>query len=167
MNPYSLAIAVLSLTVGRPGPPLSQDIVMLGPPGPIEAQLQYLVSTWPQQHAVAVIEAAEAPRCSTSADDSVGTSSTMYCWLRARTVEYWLVNWFNSSPPGPAATFTLHYWYRTSPSEFVIRSGTKLIALLAPTHASHVFSATVLRSASDANVRATQNALHALHRRGA
>ena len=114
-------------------------VVSIGPTGSILEQLQYLAVHWPEQHAVGVVEAAEAPECSPRADDG-----PRYCWLEVRPVELILVRWLRRDPPGPGANFRLHYWYRPGAGEFEIDQGNRLMAFLIPARQRGVFVATVL-----------------------
>jgi hypothetical protein len=119
-------------------------MVSIGPTGSILEQLQYLAEHWPEQHAVAVVEAAEGPECSARRDDG-----PRYCLLEVRPVELILVRWLRRDPPGPGASFRLHYWYRPSVGELEIARGDRLMAFLIPARQRGVFVATVVMRGTD------------------
>lgn len=166
---YAVPIFLVASNVICAREPASEDLVMLGPSGPVAAQVGYLVHTWPEQHAVAIIEVTEVPHCWTSKNDNGLSSSVTYCFVQARPVEFLLVRWLNPSPPGPGNAFTLHYW-TTQPISGAppsIRVGSKVIALLAPVHAARVYSATVIKPATEQTIQATREALRGRLREGA
>jgi hypothetical protein len=84
------------LLVGATGV-LPPRLVTVGPAGTLEEQITYLRSTWPDQFAIAVVEAIRAPSCQAKED---GTTT---CGARVRPRELILVRWLSSSPPAPGA----------------------------------------------------------------
>ena len=134
-------------------------LVMLGPTGDLKAQLRYVTSAWPNQHAIAVV-AAEAPaRCDTGSADKV------YCTQDVRLAEAILIRWLEADPRAPGGSFAIHYWYGPAAGAVEIGPGEDLLVFLAPTHAQGVYGCTVLMRATDAVVRDVREALRRLEGR--
>ncbi len=136
-----------------------EALVMLGPAGGLEAQIRYLMTTWPDQHAIAVVTAEAPARCYTGSADKV------YCTQRVRLNESVLILWLEASPQAPGARFAVHYWYGPAQGAVAIVPGEELLVFLAPTHAQGTYACTVLTRATDAVVRDVRDALRTLEGR--
>ncbi len=132
---------------------------MLGPASGLEAQIRYLTTTWPNQHAIAVVTAEAPARCDT------GSAERVYCTQGVRLAEAILIRWLESDPPAPGGSFAIHYWYDSAAGAAEIAPGKDLLVFLAPTHAPGTYSCTVLMRATDAVVRDVREALRALEAR--
>ncbi len=136
-----------------------EALVMLGPTGGLEAQIRYLMTTWPDQHAIAVVPAEAPARCDTGSADKV------YCTQRVHLNRSVLILWLEASPQAPGARFAVHYWYGPAQGAVAIGPGEDLLVFLAPTHAPGTYSCTVLMRATDAVVRDVREALRTLEAR--
>ncbi len=136
-----------------------EALVMLGPAGGLEAQIRYLTTTWPNQHAIAVVTAKAPARCDT------GSAGTVYCTQEVRLAEAILIRWLESDPRAPGGSFAIHYWYDPAAGAVEIGPGEDLLVFLAPTHAQGAYACTVLMRATDAVVRDVREALRTLEAR--
>ncbi len=136
-----------------------EALVMLGPAGGLEAQIGYLTTTWPNQHAIAVVTAEAPARCHTS------SGVTVNCTQDVRLNESVLIRWLEASPQAPGARFAIHYWYGPAAGAVEIAPGEDLLVFLAPTHGPGIYGCTVLMRATDAVVRDVREALRTLERR--
>ncbi len=136
-----------------------EALVMLGPAGGLEAQIRYLTTTWPDQHAIAVVTAEAPARCDT------GSAERVYCTQGVRLAEAILIRWLESDPRAPGGSFAIHYWYDPAAGAVEIGSGEDLLVFLAPTHAPGTYGCTVLMRATDAVVRDVREALRTLEGR--
>ncbi len=134
-------------------------LVMLGPTGDLKAQLRYVTSTWPNQHAIAVVTAEAPARCHT------GSGITVYCTQEVRLNESVLIRWLDASPQAPGARFAIHYWYGPAAGAVAIGPGEDLLVFLGPTHGPGIYGCTVLMRATDAVVRDLREALRTLEGR--
>ena len=158
-------MAVLAVTAALFSPgttqaldPTREALVMLGPAGGLEAQVRYLTTTWPNQHAIAVVTAEAPAGCHTR-------SGTVYCTQEVRLAEAILIRWLESDPPAPGGSFAIHYWYDSAAGAVEIAPGEDLLVFLAPTHAPGTYSCTVLMRATDAVVHDVREALRTLEAR--
>ncbi len=133
-----------------------EALVMLGPAGGLEAQIRYLMTTWPDQHAIAVVTAEAPARCDT------GSAERVYCTQEVRLAEAILIRWLESDPQAPGARFAVHYWYGPAQGAVAIGPGEDLLVFLSPTHAQGVYGCTVLRKRSEAVLRDLREALRKL-----
>lgn len=130
------------------------QIVTLGPDRDLRDQVEYLLSTWPNQHAIAVFKAVGNPRCNRFPDDT--THHITYCWLTVQPLEFLRSRGAPSERVALRQSFTVHYWYPRedrppqpiAPPPFEIRDGDQLVALLAPSHFRDQYGATVLAPVS-------------------
>ena len=136
-----------------------EALVMLGPAGGLEAQVRYLTTTWPNQHAIAVVTAEAPARCDTGSADKV------YCAQIVRLNETVLIRWLEADPQAPGDGFAIHYWFDAGRSAIEIAPGEELLVFLAPTHAQGTFACTVLTRATDAVLRDVREALRTLEGR--
>ena len=136
-----------------------EALVMLGPVGGLEAQIRYLTTTWPDQHAIAVVTAEAPARCDT------GSAERVYCTQEVRLAEAILIRWLESDPRAPGGSFAIHYWYDPAAGAVEIGPGEDLLVFLAPTHAQGVYGCTVLRKPSEPALRDLREALRKLERR--
>lgn len=133
-------LAVL-LSAGEPG---SENLVTLGPKGPLDAQLRYLMSTWPDQFAVTVVATTKSPTCNTPEKGPAVSGNTTYCWLEVRPVDLIMVKWLNNSPRAPGDAFTIHYWFPKDDKVIDIKEGKNLIVFLVPTHGQGIYGVTTI-----------------------
>ncbi len=136
-----------------------EALVMLEPAGGLEAQIRYLTTTWPDQHAIAVVTAEAPARCDT------GSAERVYCTQEFRLNESVLIRWLESDPRAPGGSFAIHYWYDPAAGAVEIGPGEDLLVFLAPTHAQGVYGCTVLRKPSEAALRDLREALRKLEGR--
>jgi hypothetical protein len=146
-------LTVLRFTYGQERAP--DQIVTVGPSGPLTRQVEYLKNTWPDQFAIAVVEALRAPKC-----DTPDKTTTRYCWLDVRPTDLIFIRWLNKSPPAPADRFTIHFWYQGTASQIVIGQGDQLVVFLAPTHGRGTFAATVLMRSDDEITSSVRSAVN-------
>ena len=134
---------------------MSEGLVTFGPADTIKSHIAKLQETWPQQHAVAIVESVEEPRCGDPAGDS---GETTYCWVDVKLTGLLHARWLNDSPRAPGNEFTIHYWY---PDEkpFNVKQSSELLVFLAPTHGQGIYSSTALLFATPDAVAATRSAL--------
>ena len=129
-------------------------LVMLGPTSDLRKQIEYLASTWPRQHAIAVVRAGARPKCK-----SQPSNGTVYCWLTVRPDALILVKWLTADPRPPGDRFTIHYWYRRGQSRMEVKRGDRLLVFLAPTHGQGIYGCTVVMRAAPDKVRAVRRLL--------
>ncbi len=139
--------------------PTREALVMLGPAGGLEAQIRYLTTTWPNQHAIAVVTAEAPVRCHT------GSADKAYCTQEVRLAEAILIRWLDASPQAPGARFVVHYWYGPAQGAVAIGPGEDLLVFLVPTHAQGTYACTVLMRDTDAAVHDVREALRTLEAR--
>ncbi len=132
---------------------------MLGPESGLGAQIRYLTSTWPAQHAIVAVTTEAAARCDSGSADKV------YCTQDVRLAEAILIRWLESDPRAPGESFAIHYWYDPATGAVEIGPGEDLLVFLAPTHAQGTYTCTVLMRATDAVVRDVREALRTLEAR--
>lgn len=135
------------------------QIVSVGPSGPLTRQVEYLKTTWPDQFAIAVVEALRSPKCDTS-----DKTTTRYCWLDVRPTDLIFIRWLNKSPPAPADRFTIHFWYQGNASPIAIGQGDQLVVFLAPTHGRGTFATTVLMRSDDEVTNSVRSAVNEVMR---
>jgi hypothetical protein len=155
----AVTAALLSPATTQALDPTREALVTLGPAGGLEAQIRYLTTNWPNQHAIAVVTAEAPARCHTGSADKV------YCTQIVRLNESVLIRWLEASPQAPGARFVVHYWYGPAQGAVAIGPGEDLLVFLAPTHAPGTYSCTVLMRATDAVVRDVREALRTLEGR--
>ena len=136
--------------------PAREALVMLGPASGLEAQIRYLTTTWPNQHAIAVVTAEAPARCDT------GSAVTVYCTQDVRLSESVLIRWLEASPKAPGARFAIHYWYGPAAGTVQIAPGEDLLVFLAPTHGPGIFGCTALMRATEAVVGDVREVLRTL-----
>jgi hypothetical protein len=146
------------------GEPNQDGLVVLGPKGPLEAQLRYLMNSWPSQFAIAVVKAAKAPNCDTPEKGPAVSGNTTYCWLEVRPVDWIMVKWLNNSPRAPGDAFTIHYWFPKDDKAIDVQGRKELIIFLTPTHGQDIYGTTTIIVASDANRESVRKALTSLLR---
>lgn len=129
-------------------------LVMLGPTSDLGKQIEYLASTWPRQHAIAVVRAEARPKCRSQA-----SNGSVYCWLKVRPDALILVKWLAADPRAPGDRFTMHYWYRRGQSGMDVRRGDRLLVFLAPTHGKGIYSCTIMMRAAPHKVSAVRRHL--------
>ena len=148
--------ALLSPATTQALDPTREALIMLGPAGGLEAQVRYLTSTWPDQHAIAVVTTEASASCDT------GSAERVYCTQGVRLAEAILIRWLESDPPAPGGSFAIHYWYDSAAGTVVIAPGEDLLVFLAPTHGPGIFGCTVLMRATDVVVRDVREVLRTL-----
>ncbi len=136
-----------------------EALVTSGPESGLEAQIRYLTSTWPAQHAIAAVTTEAAARCGSGSADKV------YCTQDVRLAEAILIRWLEADPRAPGGKFAIHYWYSPAAGAVVIGPGEDLLVFLSPTHAQGVYGCTVLMRATDAMVRDVREASRTLEGR--
>ena len=150
--------ALLSPATTQALDPAREALVMLGPAGGLEAQVRYLTTTWPNQHAIAVVTTEASAGCHTR-------SGAVYCTQEVRLAKAILIRWLDASPRAPGARFVVHYWYGPAQGAVAIGPGEDLLVFLGPTHGPGIYGCTVLMRATDAVVRDVREALRALEAR--
>ncbi len=154
-----MTAALLSPGTTQALDPTREALVMLGPAGGLEAQIRYLTTTWPDQHAIAVVTAEAPARC------DAGSAHTVYCTQEIRLNESVLIRWLDASPKTPGARFMVHYWYGPARGAVAIGPGEDLLVFLAPTHGPGIYGCTVLTRATDAMLHEVREALRRLEGR--
>jgi len=129
-------------------------LVMLGPRHDLQKQIDYLTSTWPRQHAIAVVRAVARPMCR-----SQPSNGKTYCQLNVRPNSLILVKWLAVDPRAPGDHFTIHYWYRRGQNRFQVTKGDRLLVFLAPTHGQGIYGGTVMMRAAADKVSAVRQLL--------
>ncbi len=163
MKPKLARALTLWLGLGLLGPtaarPQADHVLRLSPGNDLSDDIAYLRSTWPNQFAIAVVEAADSPVCNTP-DPRPGVSGNVtYCWLKARTADPIFVRWLQGDPMAPGDEITIHYWYDKDRDDMGINIHERLLVLLAPTRFQGVFSCTLLMSASPERVNDVRRAI--------
>jgi hypothetical protein len=134
-------------------------VLRLSPGNDLASHIAYLRSTWPNQFAIAVVEATESPICNTPDPRPELSGKHTYCWLKVRSADPILVRWLYADPMAPGDEITIHYWYDKHRDDMEIKPGEPLLVLLAPTHFQGVYSCTLLLSASPERVKEVRRAV--------
>ncbi len=80
-----------------------EALVTLGPAGDLKAQIRYLTSTWPDQHAIAVVTTEAPARCGAFSAEKGG------CTQEVRLSGSILVRWLAADPKPPGVRFAVHF----------------------------------------------------------
>ena len=143
----------------------SQQIVIVGPDGPIKEQVRYLLSTWSFKFAVAVVEATEEPQCRRVPKGPVDSGRITYCSVRVRPIELILARWPDRPPQTWGEPFIMNYWYprEDRPQDtvrFRVTKGDQLIALLAqPKSDKPIYSCNLLAHATEPLIASLRQAV--------
>ena len=165
MKPNLARVLTLWLGLGLFGPtaahPQADHVLRLSPGNDLASHITYLRSTWPNQFAIAVVEAAEAAVCNTPdpKPELSRSNEHTYCWLKVRSADPILVRWLYADPMAPGDEMTIHYWYDKHREDMKIKPGERLLVLLAPTHFQSVYSCTLLMSANPERVKKVRCAI--------
>jgi hypothetical protein len=151
--------ALLAAGAVRAADPAQDALVMLGPAGDLKAQIRYLTTTWPDQHAIAVVTTEAPARC------GAGSADKVYCTQWVRLNESVLIRWLEADPQAPGDGFAIHYWFDAGRSAIEIAPGEELLVFLAPTHAQGTYACTVLTRTTGAALGQVREALRRLEGR--
>lgn len=122
------------------------SLITLGPESSIEEQLQYAKRHWPNHFFVAVITVQSRPKC-------YRRRHVTYC--NADTAIERLL-WDASTSTRPNR-YRLHYWYPRA--TLYPKRGSRLIAVLAPTHSNDTISPNILLEASPETLQSMSEAI--------
>ncbi len=164
-------VAVAAAPVQGQAVPPSEQLVTIGPDGPIKEQVRYLVSTWPDKFAVAVVEASEESECHRIPKGPVNSGRITYCSVRVTPIELIVARWPDRSPQTWGDPFVMNYWFprEDRPQDtvrFQVAKGDRLVALLAPTRTDKpIYSCDFLAHATEPLLATVRQAVTEVLRR--
>jgi hypothetical protein len=162
---YLVSVGVAPTLAQAQAIPPSDQIVILGPDGPIKEQVRYLMSTWPDKFAIAVVEAVEEPQCHRVPKGPVDSGRITYCSVRVKPVELIVARWQDRPPQAWGDPFEMNYWFprEDKPQDttrFEVSKGNRLVALLAPTRTDKpIYSCDYLAHATESLVDSVRQAV--------
>jgi hypothetical protein len=117
-------------------------LLILGPGHSFKEQIKYIEKTWPYNFSINIVMIDTGPECHSKKD------TYTYCNAKVKNLDTLYLKWLSTSPKSPGHEFTLHYWYKTGDTKFIVIKDTAYIVFLAPTHSKDVFSPTLITKAT-------------------
>lgn len=106
----------------------------------LKEKVQYLQQYWPEQMAIAVVEADEQPAC----HEPTSLLSFSQCIISVRPAQWIYLRWLNGSVRAPDDQFTILYWFESGNGRTDYQAGDEFIVLLSPGRTEDLYNAVVI-----------------------